>query len=93
MITRSIITRLIAHDITEYQVSDTYKFDSGTIVWVPSEESYCLKQGGNTHWASPGNIEDLVDCLDLDDIQEWFDEEFEGQSPMEILDAIAEVAE
>ncbi len=91
MIARSIITKMISHDITEYQVSDTYDFDSGTISWVPGQESYCLKQGRKTYWATPGDIEDLIDRLELDDIQEWFDNEFEGQSPMDILDAVLEI--
>jgi hypothetical protein len=91
MIARSIITKMISDEITEAQVSDTYDFDSGTISWVAGQESYCLKQGRKIYWATPGDIEDLIDRLSLDDIQEWFDNEFEGQSPMDILDAVLEV--
>jgi len=91
MIARSIITKMISDEITEAQVSDTYDFDSGTITWVAGKESYCLTQGRKTYWARPGDIEDLIDRLSLDDIQEWFDTEFEGQSPMDILDAVLEV--
>jgi hypothetical protein len=91
MVARSIITRMISDDITENQVSDTYEFDSGTISWVAGQESFCLTQGRKTYWATPSNIQDLIDRLELDDLQEWFDNEFEGYSPMDILDAILEV--
>lgn len=91
MITRSIITRMLSNEITEQQCQDEYRFTSGTIVWVPAQESFFLKQGRKTHWATPGDIEDLIDRLELADIQQWFDTEFEGHTPSAILDAVSQV--
>ncbi len=92
MITRSIITKMLAHEITEHQVSDTYEFDSGTITWVPGKESYCLTQGRKTEWAGPSDLDDLIDrWISLVDLQEWFDDEFDGYSASDLLTAILEV--
>jgi hypothetical protein len=91
MITRSIITRMLSYEITEQQCQDEYDFTSGTIVWVPAQESFCLKQGRKTHWATPGDIKDLIDLIDGDDLEEWFNDRYDSYPASEVLEAILEV--
>lgn len=92
MITRSIIVKMLSHEITENQVSDSYEFNSGTITWVQARESYCLRQGRKTEWATPGELDDLIDrWISLADLQEWFDDEFDGYSASDLLEAVLEV--
>jgi hypothetical protein len=91
MITRSIITQMLSHEITEDQCSDSYDFNGDTISWVPGQESYCLTQNGKTYWASPGDIDDLIDRLDGDDLEEWFNDRYDGYPASEVLEAILEI--
>jgi len=91
MITRSIITRMLSNEMTEDQCQDSYDFDSGIITWVPAQEAFCLKQGRKTHWATPGDIEDLIDRLDADDLEEWFNDRYDSYPASEVLEAILEV--
>ena len=91
MITRSIITQMLSYEITEQQCQDEYDFPSGTITWVPAQESFFLKQGRKTHWATPGDIRDLIDLIDGDDLEEWFNDRYDSYPASELLEAILEV--
>ena len=91
MITRSIITKMLAYQMTEQQCEDNWDFNSGAIAWVQAQESFCLRQGRKTHWATPGDITDLLDLLDSDDLEEWFNDCYDSYPASEVLEAILEV--
>jgi hypothetical protein len=85
---REIITRLLVDEIQNKQSTDCYQFSTANIFWVESQEYFGLKNEQGYQYASPGDIGDLIDLLTDEDLEDWFYEEFDGQSPMDILDAV-----
>lgn len=90
---REMITCLLLDEIQNKQSSDTYTFNSGTIFWVASQEYFGLQQSNNIEYADPGDLGDLIDMLTDEDLQDWFDEEFEDYEPSDILALVEEAAE
>lgn len=89
------IRRVLSNEITENQTQECYTFESGKIIWVPAEECYMFKHTDNSvTWATPGDVDDLLNtCLDDQEIQDWFDEQYEDYAPSDIAAIIMEAAE
>ena len=88
---RELITRLLVNEIQNKQSTDSYQFSTANIFWVESQEYFALQNEQGYQYASPGDVGDLIDLLTDEDLEDWFYEEFDGQSPMDILDAVLEI--